>query len=135
VNFEVFAFLGLISTLLTAYAVIGKTSYPGMFASVIVLFLSFWVAVEGLYFPTGVLTATNSTTVSECPGICEMTNASTTSSSTTISSLTTTNYAELTWPFEGIMPFRWFSFLFLFFLGGSGLIGFALQIAPSSRLS
>ena len=123
--FEEFAFIGIVISLLAAMSIFGKTIFPGFFAVTLLLLLSFWVMSDGIQYPISVSTATNQTIISACPSLCE--NATVTESSTNTVSLTTTNYQEITWPFETIFAFKWFFALFLFFLGLAGITGYALQ--------
>jgi len=123
--FEEFAFMGIVISLLAAMSIFGKTIFPGFFGVTLLLFLSFWVMSDGIQYPISVQTQTNQTIISACPALCE--NATTTESATTTIALTTTNYQDITWPFDSILEFKWFFALFLFFLGLAGITGYALQ--------
>lgn len=131
--FETFAFLGIIAIALMGAGVWGKLAFPPMFASVLVMFLGLWVLVDGFSIQTGLASATNQTTVAQCPGVCEDANVTTTETSTTTTTITSPQYTELTWAFETVMNFRHFFGIFLFFMALSGFFSFVFAINPASQ--
>ena len=86
-QYEFFAFFGIVIALFTLGAELGRKPFLGIAAGLLLIILSLWVQNAGIYIPVGSIQTT--VQVQDCPGACELQNATSINTNSTITTVPT----------------------------------------------
>lgn len=124
---ELFAFFGILATIMFFFADAKNYGAIRIIASLLLLFMAMWVFNDGISYNDYKTTSISGTSLTtgldiDRPGAGLETNTTINETTTLTQTQTETlHYSEITWPYETIMKFKYVLFIMLLFSGLYGI--------------